>query len=132
MRRLFSLSMCIAAILGSAAPALAMTSSGPVRVAACVVFSRNSPTNILTPNVDLTNGVSLTLVNDSTKTTSKITVTGSYHGRTVTDSTAVTLKPGASVTINRSYYPPSTYIDADAQCHVVKVTFTDGTTWSGP
>jgi hypothetical protein len=132
MRRFLTLSICIAAALGSAAPALAITSSGPVRIAACTVFSRQSHGGVLTPGLDLTNGVQVTLVNDSTKTTSAITVTGGYHGRSVTDSADVVLKPGASVTFSRSYYPPSTYVDANAQCRVVKVTFSDGTTWTSP
>ncbi len=132
MRRFFSLSFCVAAVLGSTLPAIALTTSGPVRVAACTVFSRQTRGGVLTPGLDLTNGVQLTLVNDSTKTTSAITVTGSYHGRSVTDTADFTLKPGASVTFTRSYYPPSTYVDANAQCRVVKVTFADGTTWASP
>ena len=131
MRLFFGLSLCAAMTLGISSTALAVTTSSPVRVAACIVYSRSVGANhVLTPSVDVTNGVQVTLVNDSTKTTSDITVTGSYHGRTVTDSVKVALKPGASMTVQRSYYPPSTYIDANAQCHVVKVDFTDGTSWS--
>ena len=132
MRFSLAFSMCMAATLGSVTPALAITSSGPVRVVSCTVWSRNAPHDILTPNVDLTNGVTVMLVNDSNKTTSSVTVTGSYHGRVVTDSAKVMLKPGASVTFQRSYYPPSTYIDPTAQCRVTKVSFTDGTSWSSP
>jgi hypothetical protein len=135
VRLFFGLSLCAAMTLGVSSTALAVTTASPVRVAACIVYSRNTGSSgvngVLTPNVDLTNGVQVTLVNDSTKTTSNITVTGSYHGRTVTDTVKVELKPGASMTVRRQYYPPSTYIDADAQCHVMKVDFTDGTSWSG-
>jgi len=134
VRFIFRLSLCAALTLGLSSTALAMTTTGPVRVAACVVYSRQTGTGgvqMLTPGIDLTNGVQVVLVNDSNKTTKSITVTGHYHGRSVTDSADVALKPGASVSIRRSYYPPSTYVDADAQCKVDKVTFADGTTWMG-
>ncbi|HTX02163.1 MAG TPA: hypothetical protein VMD07_00680 [Candidatus Acidoferrales bacterium] len=132
MRTFLALFLFVAAAAGLVTTARAVTASGPVRVASCIVFSRSSPNSVLTPNVDLTNGVQVTLVNDSDKTTSSVTVTGNYHGRTVTDSAKLTMKPGASVTIARSYYPPSTYIDADAKCRVVHVDFADGTSWSAP
>jgi len=124
--------MCIAAAFGSASPALALTATGPIRVAACVVYNRDTPNTVLDPGIALTNGVSVTLVNDSHKTTTKITVTGDYHGRHVTDSADVKLKPGSSITITRSYYPPSTYEGADAVCRVTSVSFDDGTSWSAP
>ncbi|HTZ54008.1 MAG TPA: hypothetical protein VMB20_03010 [Candidatus Acidoferrum sp.] len=132
MRVFFGLGLSLAAGLALMTQALALVGGSPVRVAACTVWSRQVGGNsVLTPNVSLTNGVTVTLVNESTKTTSAITVTGSYHGRTVTDTAKVELKPGAMMTVQRSYYPPSTYIDANAQCHVVRVEFTDGTSWSG-
>ncbi len=131
MRAFFGLGLCLAAGLGLMAQALALTSGPPVSVAGCTVWSRQVGGNsVLTPNISLTNGVTLTLVNDSTKTTSAITVTGSYHGRTITGTEKIELKPGAMVTLQRSYYPPSTYIDAHAQCRVVHVDFSDGTSWS--
>lgn len=133
MRRIFYVPICAALMLGFSSTALALTTTGPVRVASCVVYSRqtgNGGVQVLTPGVDLTNGVQVVLVNDSNKTTKSITVTGRYHGRTVTDSADVALKPGASVSIRRSYYPPSTYVDADAECKVDKVEFEDGTVWT--
>ncbi len=132
MRVFFGLGLSVAAGLALMAQALALTTGSPVRVAGCTVWSRQVGGNsVLTPNISLTNGVTVTLVNESAKTTSAVTVTGSYHGRTVTDTAKVELKPGAMVTFQRSYYPPSTYIDANAQCRVVKVEFADGTSWSG-
>lgn len=132
MRLFFRLSLFAALTLALSSTALAVTTTGPVRVASCIVYSRSTGggMHVLTPSVDLTNGVQLVLVNDSNKTTKSVTVTGTYHGRTVTDSADVALKPGASVSIQRSYYPPSTYIDANAQCKVDKVEFADGTTWT--
>jgi hypothetical protein len=133
MRVFLGLGLSVAMGLSLTAQALALTSGSPVRVAACTVWSRQVGGNsVLTPNVSLTNGVSVTLVNESGKTTSAVTVTGSYHGRTVTETAKLELKPGAMVTLQRSYYPPSTYIDANAQCHVVHVLFADGTSWGGP
>ncbi len=81
--------------------------------------------------VDLTNGVVVTLMNASNKTTQSVTVTGSYHGRVVTDTVDVFIKPGETAEISRRY-TPSPFYDTDAKCYVMKATFTDGTSWSLP
>jgi hypothetical protein len=131
MRIVQALSLAIVFSAVSAAPALAVTATAPVRVASCTVIPRNPSVAVMRAGVDYTDGVLVALVNDGTKTTQTITVTGTYHGRTITDSADVTLKPGQTAEITRQYQP-SVFIDIYAQCRVVKVLFTDGTTWSAP
>jgi hypothetical protein len=118
-----------AAVLLSTTAALAVTESAPVKVTACQVYSLSSPGGAMVPRVTMTNGVLVTIYNASDKTVSGITVTGSYHGREVTDSAKLEIKPGESIEIARRY-TPSVYVDADAQCHVTHAEFTDGSSWS--
>jgi hypothetical protein len=120
------------AMLSMTTSVLAATESGPVKVTACIV---NGPgtvnTTVMIPNVSLTQGVTVTLVNTSDKTATAVTVTGSYHGRVVTDTAKFDFKPGTTAQISRRY-TPSVFIDTDAECHVVHVQFADGTSWSLP
>ena len=127
--RVLSLTAVAAIAVTAAAPA--MTSPSPVTVASCTVVPASPTVTAMKPGIDLTNGVLVNLVNNGTKTTQSVTVTGSYHGRTMTDSADIELKPGQSTQIYRQY-TPSVFVDIYAKCRVVKVTFADGTTWVAP
>jgi hypothetical protein len=131
MRITSAISLFAVAALTLAPTALAAQETGPVRVTSCVVLPRDPSVLVMRPNIDLTNGVTVTLLNASDKTATSITVTGSYHGRVVTDTAKLELKPGQTAQISRQY-EPSVFIDTDAVCHVTAVQFSDGTSWTLP
>jgi hypothetical protein len=129
MRMFRALSLtALAAAAFTAAPAPAATSMSPVSVASCTVVPASPTVTVMKPGVDLTDGVLVSLVNNGTKTTQSITVTGTYHGRTMTDTVDAEIKPGKTTQIYKQY-TPSVFVDIYAKCSVVKVTFADGTTW---
>jgi hypothetical protein len=130
MRIFKAFSLTVIAMLAVSSAAWAQE-TGPVQVASCIVHPRDAMTNILKPGVDWTNGVTVTLVNKSDKTTSAVTVHGSYHGTSVTDTVDLYIAPGKTAQVTRNY-TPTVFSDIYAECHVVKVTFTDGTSWSAP
>jgi hypothetical protein len=134
VRILLALQFLVCAVLATASSAIAQQTTpetGPVRVASCIVMSRDPAVSVMRPGVSLTNGVTVALVNSSNKTTSAVTVTGNYHGRVVTDTVKLELKPGDTTEVFKQY-TPSVFIDIYADCHVTHVDFTDGTSWSLP
>lgn len=130
--RILPIAAVIALAMTSSALAVTESTQDPVQITACVV---NSPittsVSVMVPNVSLTNGVTVTMVNRSNKVVTGVTVTGEYHGRHVTDSANFKLPPGGMVSVTR-HYTQSGYIDADARCRVLHVDFADGTSWSAP
>lgn len=117
--------------MSSSALAVTETNGAPVQVTGCVVMSTGSADSVMVPNVSLTNGVTVTLANNSSKVVSSVTVSGSYHGRHETGTASFPFKPGTTAEITR-HFTQSAYVDTNAVCRVVKVVFADGTTWSAP
>jgi len=122
--------LSILALLGNAAAATAADSSAPVKVTSCVVAS-SSVNMLLQPGISRTNGVTVTFLNSSSKTATAVTISGTYHGKSVTDTVKGKVGPGESAQITRAY-TPVVYQGPDASCHVVHVDFADGTSWSAP
>ena len=100
---------------------------GPVQIKSCDV-AYITDTGIMTSQLQFTNGVTVTLANNSGKTVTGITVSGSYDKYQVTDSWTGKLMPSAQVSVWK-HYQQLVYSGSKAQCHVTKVTFADGTTW---
>jgi hypothetical protein len=77
-----------------------------------------------------TNGVTVTAVNTSPKTVTSFTVNGSYNQSfKVTDTWTGTLLPNATLSIWK-HYQQLPYSGSEAECRVIKVTYTDGTAWT--
>jgi hypothetical protein len=113
--------------------ALAVTENGPapIQITACVVMMAGTADAVGAPGVTLTNGVTTTLVNNSGKVITALTVAGDYHGRHESATANFTFNPGSTVQITR-HFTQSAYVDPDAKCHVTHVDFADGTSWSAP
>jgi len=105
---------------------------GPVTVKSCEVAYIDSTGTVITSGVDgiqYTNGVTLTAQNASSKPISGFTVSGNYNGFKVTDTWAGTLPPGATLSVWK-HYQRLPYSGPKAECHIINVTFADGTTWA--
>jgi hypothetical protein len=116
-------------LLAMSSSALAVTTTpSPVKVTGCTVMFASSGNSIGVPGVTLTNGVTITLANESGRLVKSVTVSGNYHGRHETGTAAWDFKPGTTAMITR-HFTQSAYVDPNAQCTVTSVTFGDGTTW---
>lgn len=109
---------------------LASADTSPVTVKSCAVAYITEGSLIL-QGMQFTNGVTVTLANNSSKPVSGITVSGTYHGFKVTDSWSGTLVPSGTLSVWKHYHQ-LVYAGPNAECRVIKVTFTDGTTWAAP
>jgi hypothetical protein len=107
---------------------LISTDTSPVRIKSCDVAYIDQ-SGIMTSALQYTNGVTVQAENTSSKTVSSFTVHGSYNGFKVVDSWSGTLLPNASLSIWK-HYQQLPYSGSKADCHVTKVTYSDGTTWS--
>ena len=116
------------ALVAIASPAYADpdASQAPFKIT-CIVAS--SDRNILlVPGVSRTNGVTVMLENTSSKTATAVTVTGSYHGYSVTDTFKAKFEPNVAQMVTRSY-TPQVYQGPNAECKVTHVEYADGSTW---
>ena len=116
------------ALVAIASPAYADSDAAqaPFKIT-CIVAS--SDRNILlVPGVSRTNGVTVMLENTATKTATAVSVTGTYHGYTVSDVVKGKFEPNQAQMITRSY-TPQVYQGPDAECKVTHVEYADGSTW---
>jgi hypothetical protein len=66
--------------------------------------------------------------NTGAKTATAVTVTGSYHGYSVTDTFKGTFEPNVEGMVTRSY-TPQVYQGPEAVCNVTHIEYADGSTW---
>ncbi len=107
-----------------------VASVSPIKIKSCEVAYLDAGGGVATSSLQYTNGVTLTIMNPTPKTVTNFTVSGSYNKYHVTDSWAGTMMPGAQLSIFK-HYAQLAYVDSKAECHVTKVTFSDGTSWTG-
>ncbi len=104
------------------------TESSPIKLKCEVAYITAS--GIVTSQMQYTNGVTVTAVNTSPKTVTSFTVNGSYNKSfKVTDTWTGTLLPNATLSIWK-HYQQLPYSGSEAECRVIKVTYTDGTAWT--
>jgi hypothetical protein len=108
---------------------LISTEASPVTIKSCEVAYIDSSGGVETVSLQTTNGVTVKAQNTSTKTITSFTVAGSYNGYKVVDTWAGTLLPNAMLSVWK-HYNQLPYSGSKAECHVTKVTYSDGTTWS--
>ncbi len=124
----------MAALFMGAATILGLVSNptgsvSPVKIKSCEVAYIQGTGDVITSALQYTNGVTLTIMNTTSKTVTNFTASGSYNTYHVTDSWAGTLLPGAEISIYK-HYQQLPYVNSKAQCRITKVTYSDGTTWS--
>ena len=119
----FALALLVA--LTNAPPAM---NTGPIAVKSCAVgFIENG--RILSSALRFTNGVTVTVMNTSSKPVTNYTIRGNYNGYKVVDNWSGTLAPGQTMTYMK-HYQQQPFSGPTAQCKVTKATLADGTTWS--
>jgi hypothetical protein len=114
--------------MSSSALAVTMGGAAPVAVTGCTVMMAGTGDAVGQPGVTLTNGVTVTLINNSGKLVKSVTVSGDYHGRHESATAKFDFKPGTSAEVTR-HFTQSAFVDPNAKCTVTKVVFADGTTW---
>jgi hypothetical protein len=122
-RLLVAAAACVAALAPLSAGAVT-SQMAPLKVVSCVVGYLNSGNSN-----GLTNGVTITVMNASTKPIASFSGGGVYDTTTVTDTIAHPVAPGASYTFTK-HYTPFVYYGSGANCFVSKVVFADGTSWA--
>ena len=108
---------------------LISTEASPVTIKSCEVAYIDQTGGVETASLQYTNGVTVTAENTSDKPISSFTVSGSYNGYKVVDTWSGTLLPKGMLSVWK-HYNQLPYSGSKAQCHVTKVTYSDGTTWS--